>query len=65
MMRRPETPLRAIYAYCLQECCLGKPRRVDTCQEPECPLYAFRYGSDPYQEETPGGAVSSRRDRIR
>ncbi len=49
MMRRPETPLRAIYAYCLQECCLGKPRRVDTCQEPECPLYAFRYGSDPYQ----------------
>lgn len=49
MMHRPETPLRAIYAYCLQECCLGKPRRVDTCQEPECPLYAFRYGSDPYQ----------------
>lgn len=48
-MRRPETPLQAIYAYCLQECCLGKARRVDTCQEPECPLYAFRYGSDPYQ----------------
>lgn len=64
-MRRPETPLQAIYAYCLQECCLGKARRVDTCQEPKCPLYAFRYGSDPYQEETPGGAVSSRRDRIR
>lgn len=65
MMRRPETPLRAIYAYCLQECCLGKPRRVDTCQEPECPLYAFRYGSDPYKDEKPGEAVSSRRDRMR
>lgn len=48
-MRRPETPLQAIYAYCLQECCLGKPRRVDTCQESECPLHAFRYGTDPYQ----------------
>ena len=63
-MRRPETPLRAIYAYCLQECCLGKPRRVDTCQESECPLHAFRYGTDPYKEERPGGAVSSRRGRI-
>lgn len=63
-MRRPETPLQAIYAYCLQECCLGKARRVDTCQEPKCPLYAFRYGSDPYQGRS-GGAVSPRRDRIR
>ena len=48
-MRRPETPLRAISAYCLAECCLGKPHRVDACQEPSCPLHAFRYGSDPYQ----------------
>ena len=40
-MRRPETPLRAISAYCLAECCLGKPHRVDACQEPSCPLYAL------------------------
>ena len=62
-MRRLETPLRAISAYCLAECCLGKPHRVDACQEPSCPLYAFRYGTDPYKEERPGGAVSSRRGR--
>lgn len=49
MMRRPETPLRAISAYCLAECCLGKPHRVESCQKPSCPLYAFRYGTDPYQ----------------
>lgn len=63
-MRRLETPLRAISAYCLAECCLGKPHRVDACQESECPLYAFRYGTDPYKEERPGGAVSSRRGRV-
>lgn len=49
-MRRPQTPLRAISAYCLAECCLGKPNRVDACQEPECPLFAFRYGTDPYSQ---------------
>ena len=64
VMRRPETPLRAISAYCLAECCLGKPHRVDACQESECPLHAFRYGTDPYKEERPGGAVSSRRGRV-
>ena len=64
VMRRPETPLRAISAYCLAECCLGKPHRVDACQESECPLHAFRYGTDPYREERPGGAVSSRRGRV-
>ena len=64
VMRRPETPLRAISAYCLAECCVGKPHRVDACQEPSCPLHAFRYGTDPYKEERPGGAVSSRRGRV-
>ena len=63
-MRRPETPLRAISAYCLAECCLGKPHRVDACQESECPLHASRYGTDPYKEERPGGVVSSRRGRV-
>lgn len=63
MMRRPETPLRAISAYCLAECCLGKPHRVDACQESECPLYAFRYGTDPYQVEPSRSPDASRKRR--
>ena len=28
----------------------GKPNRVDACQEPECPLFAFRRGTNPYSQ---------------
>ena len=50
-------------AYCLAECCLGKPHRVDACQESECPLYAFRYGTDPYQVEPSRSPDASRKHR--
>lgn len=60
-MRRLETPLRAISAYCLAECCLGKPHRVDACQESECPLHAFRYGTDLYQVRSGGPDAGGKR----
>lgn len=41
-------PVKAIRAYCL-ECVCGSPKEVELCPAPDCPLYPFRFGKNPYR----------------
>lgn len=45
MRERKYTPLRAIRRNCLD--CSGGPTEVRLCTVDECPLYAFRFGTQP------------------
>jgi hypothetical protein len=42
-----KSPVKAIREFCL-ECCGGNSNDVKFCTAPRCPLYAFRFGKNPY-----------------
>ena len=42
-------PVKAIREYCLQ-CSGGSSNEVKLCQIETCPLYAFRFGKNPYRQ---------------
>lgn len=47
--KKPITnPVKAIRAYCLS-CVGGSSNEVDKCPIPECALYSFRYGRNPFR----------------
>ena len=46
-MEKITSPLKAIRAHCI-ECMGGQVREVKVCTIPNCPLYAFRMGTNPY-----------------
>lgn len=46
-MEEIKSPVKAIRAFCL-ECCGNAPSEVKTCVSKRCPLYAFRFGKNPY-----------------
>lgn len=47
--KKPITnPVKAIRAYCLS-CVGGSSNEVDKCPIPECALYPFRYGKNPFR----------------
>lgn len=46
-MSKATTPLKAIKEKCL-ECCCGDRNEVKLCVCENCPLYAFRFGKNPY-----------------
>ena len=41
-------PVKDIRAFCL-ECCGGNQNYVKDCSAPNCALYAFRLGRNPYR----------------
>lgn len=41
------SPIKAIREFCL-ECCGVSSSDVKSCTAPNCPLYAFRLGKNPY-----------------
>ena len=41
-------PVKVIRAKCL-DCCYDQPKEVELCQSPDCPLYPFRFGKNPYR----------------
>ena len=41
------SPIKAIRAKCL-DCCCGQENEVKLCTCKDCPLYAFRFGKNPY-----------------
>lgn len=41
------SPVKAIREFCL-ECSGGSSSEVKHCTAPNCPLYAFRFGKNPY-----------------
>lgn len=45
-MRKTLTPLKAIRAKCL-DCSAFQPKEIRLCPVTECPLYPFRFGSNP------------------
>ena len=42
------SPIKAIRAKCL-DCCCGQANEVKLCTCKDCPLYAFRFGKNPYR----------------
>jgi hypothetical protein len=42
------TPLKAIRLKCL-ECCAESSNEVKVCHMKDCPLWAFRFGKNPYR----------------
>ena len=47
-MEKITSPLKAIRSFCI-ECMGGQVREVKDCTAPNCPLYAFRMGKNPYR----------------
>lgn len=46
--KRAKSPLKAIRAFCV--ICMGcQPRQVAFCTAPNCVLYPFRFGRNPFQ----------------
>ena len=43
-------PVKAIRMKCL-ECSGGATSEVERCVIPECPLYPFRFGKNPYRQK--------------
>ena len=41
------SPIKAIRAKCL-DCCCGSASEVKSCTCQSCPLYAFRFGKNPF-----------------
>ena len=44
------SPIKAIRAQCL-ECRNGNNNEVRLCPITDCPLYAFRFGKNPYRQK--------------
>ena len=46
MNNKKLTPLKSIRAYCL-DCSNRQPKEVRECEIKDCPLYEFRFGTNP------------------
>jgi hypothetical protein len=42
-------PVKAIREFCVDACCCGSITTVRDCTAAWCPLYAFRFGTNPYR----------------
>lgn len=49
-MSKRETPIKAIRAYCLRDCCAGHTKQVRFCTRDDCALYPYRMGKRPQTE---------------
>lgn len=58
------SPIKAIREFCL-ECCGGSSAEVKSCSAQRCPLYAFRFGKNPYiRRELTAEQKAAMRDRL-
>ena len=48
--REIRNPVKAIRQNCL-DCVCGSAKEVKLCPSSDCPLYPFRFGSNPYRTE--------------
>lgn len=48
MAERSNNPIKRIREYCIQ-CVADQPREVELCPITDCPLYDFRFGTNPYR----------------
>ena len=49
-MEEIKNPVKAIRAFCV-ECCGGSANEVKTCTAPNCALFPFRLGKNPYRSK--------------
>ena len=47
---KADSPLAAIRSRCL-DCCMGQANEVKLCTADDCPLYHFRFGTNPYRKK--------------
>lgn len=45
------SPIKAIKEKCI-DCCCGQRKEVEVCGVPECALYPFRFGKNPFTNKT-------------
>ena len=45
---KPQSPIKAIRAKCL-DCCCGSANEVRLCTIPDCALYPYRFGKNPFK----------------
>lgn len=58
------TPLKTIRNYCLQ-CAGGHSKEVRYCSSAECPLYFYRFGSNPHRKGIgPGRIIFSQKSAV-
>jgi len=50
------TPLKSIRVYCL-ECSGSRPKEIRYCPSSGCPLYLYRFGTNPHRKGVGPGAV--------
>lgn len=48
--RKYKSPIKAIRAQCVDDCCGGSPSTVAKCDNEDCPLYAYRFGKNPFNK---------------
>lgn len=59
-----KSPVKAIREFCL-ECCGDSRAEVKSCLATRCPLYAFRFGKNPYiKRDLTDEQKSAMRDRL-
>jgi len=58
MINKKLTPLKSIRANCL-DCCNGQPKEVRECQIADCPLWLFRFGTNPNRKGIKKGFENS------
>lgn len=61
---RPAAPTEAIRARCL-DCCAGSAREVRRCVSIDCPLWAFRMGTNPWRAPLSDERRRALGDRLR
>ncbi len=49
-MEEIRNPVKAIRAKCL-DCCCGQKAEVADCPAQDCPLWPFRFGTNPYRSK--------------
>lgn len=57
------TPLKTIRIFCL-ECAGGSPKEVRYCSSIECPLYLFRFGTNPRRKGVGPGRILFRQKSL-
>ena len=50
-------PVKAIREKCL-DCCCGSSNEVKLCTIERCPLFAFRFGRNPYRPERSAAQIA-------
>ncbi len=69
MAERSNNPIKRIREYCIQ-CVADQPKEVELCPITDCPLYDFRFGTNPYRakrvvSEEQKAALRSRMENVR